>query len=119
MIKTEITEHFEWHRIVGRTDVRIGDVGVHDVERRTVRTWRRVFAQRVADRVRPDPAISVPKRFALLEPHAMNHPVAHEPMVQPRIGRRDRIGADADIATVQFVRDGASHGEVRERFFHR
>src|SRR5205085_7066947 len=54
-------------------------------------------------------AVAVPARFALLEPHAMQHAVAQKPVCREA---GFRIGAVAHIDAAGFGRQRALHGKI-------
>jgi hypothetical protein len=56
-------------------------------------------------------AIAVPDGAALLEPHAVHHARAHEPVVGGCVHVRRRVRAVAQVAAVQFRRQPADHLE--------
>jgi hypothetical protein len=57
-----------------------------------------------------DPAVAVPLRAALPQPHPVDHPVAQEPV--PRILPGSGVGPVAEVAPGQLGRQGAVHRQV-------
>ncbi len=80
-------------------------VRVHRIPARIARARRGRLTERLADRIRAYPAVAVPERQSCLDPHAVHHPVAGEPVIGRRIGRRHRIRADAQITPIEFRRN--------------
>jgi hypothetical protein len=82
------------------------DVGVgREVGAGGVRPRPRGLAESLRHVAGAHPAVAVPLGLAVAEAHAVHHPGAEEPVVRGRIGCDDRVGAIAQIATVQVVRD--------------
>jgi hypothetical protein len=92
------------------------DVGVDGVLHRA-RAGRFGEAERGRDLAALDPAVAIPKRLAALELDAVDHAVPCEPVIGGVVGGRGWVGADADIATIEFCRDAARDGEAIEREF--
>ena len=93
------------------------DVGVDSVGALIARPRRWRFAECSADAVRADIAVTIPQRLAALQPHAMDHAVAGEPMVEARVGGRDRVRSDAEVHAVEFGGQGAGHRQRRGGHF--
>ena len=62
-------------------------------------------------------AVAVPLGLAVAQPQAVHHAVAGEPVVALGIDRADRVGAVAQVAPVQVVRDLADDVEIGEGVF--
>ena len=112
----------QFDRIAARLDQRPGapgdaeHVGVDRVEPAMARAGGVRHAGFRLDPLRADPAVAVPQRLAVLERDAVDHAVAGEPVIALRLGRGG-VGADAQIAAVEFGGDRAGDGQILQRQF--
>ena len=89
------------------------DVGVGgEVKARMHRAGVAGLPQGVSDVGGPDEAVAVPLGLAVADPHAVDHAAAEEPVVGGRVGIDDRVGAIAEIPTVEVVGDGPDDREI-------
>ena len=89
------------------------DTGVDRVED-VARAGRRGHVPRLGDLGRADPAVAVPLGPATPQAYAVEHAVAGEEVIVARIGRH-RIGADADVASVELGRQRTLDRQVVQR----
>src|SRR5215469_2307364 len=66
-----------------------------------------LFAERFRDSFRTDPAIAIPLRPAIPQPHAVHHARAEEPMVLAIVDAAHEIRTIAQIAPIQLFWDAA------------
>ena len=59
-----------------------------------------------------DVAVAVPLGLAVAEPDAVDHAVAHEPVMGRRVDRIHRVGAVAQVAAVEIGRELADDLQV-------
>ena len=89
-------------------------VGVHGVVATAARPGRRRSAECRRRGARPDPAVAIPRRPAILEGEAVHHAIAEEPVLTGEIGI-DRVGAHLQVAAVEAGRDRTGHDQVVQR----
>ena len=92
------------------------DVGIDGVEPAMAWAGGGGHVTQRSHRLRSDEAVAIPLRPAILQRDAVDHPVAHEPMIGGGIGG-DRVRPDPEITAVEHRRDRSRHRQFVKRQF--